>query len=399
MNTSKILKIIYILAFLFSTSSSALSHKHTNQLIEDKSWDGNNRNMLNTLINQNGINSLKYNPQQKPVAAFDWDNTIMKNDIGEATLLWMMTHGSLKRPASFKEMNPWLSSDALQELEKNCSDSSEFLPTKNKPECADTLLNIYHSKALENGTKAWNSSTDPERIFPPYFFYAQLFAGYTPKEISLFTQQALNYNLSNKIGTMQKVGTQYYPAYVRLYPPMKNLIAVLQDNGFDVWIISASLQPSVEVVAKKVGIKPDHVIGVRQTLTKNGRLTDSFQGCGPFLDNNKEIISNRLGKRCWLNKVVFKLRGPEQISMPVPVAFAAGDSEGDLVFLQDATKGRLVINKNNTELLCYAYQNLDGKWLINSMFIQPKPVNKHGYKCSPFHIPDQFEVEKSIGKE
>lgn len=377
-------RLLYLLFISLSLISQTLYSKTTLvQLNPDNHWQGENRQKLNSLINQFGINSPKYDPHHKPVAAFDWDNTMMKNDIGEATLLWMVSHGLLKRPERWNKMNPWLSNAAILELEKNCSDSSsQFLPTQRNSACADTLLNIYHNKPLENGKPAWNTSSDPERIFPPYFFYAQLFAGYTPQELSVITQKALNFNLANKIGATQRVGSKDYPAYVRIYSPMNNLVSVLKKNGFDVWIISASIQPSVEVVAKQVGIHPDHVVGIRQMLNDQGELTDTFQGCGPYPDGNKEVISNRLGKRCWLNKVVFKLKDNEQINTPAPIVFAAGDSSGDLTFLKDAQGGRLVINKNNPELLCAVSKNSDGKWLINPMFIEPLPLEKTPLDCS-----------------
>ncbi len=353
------------------------------ELNPDEAWSGTNRAKLNALIQQYGKNSPGYDARHKPVAAFDWDNTMMKNDIGEATLLWMLSQGKLKRPSNFAHMNPWLSADAIKELDKNCSGTSSFLPTQDKPACADTVLNIYHYQKLEHGHDAWKASSNPDRIFPPYFFYAQLFAGYTPEELGEFTKKALEFNLGNSIGATQKVGTQNYTAYVRIYPQMKDLVSVLQENGFDVWIISASIQPSVEVVAAKVGIAKDHVIGVRQMINKQDQLTDSFEGCGPFHDGNKDIISNSLGKRCWLNKVVFKVTKPDDmLLLPAPITFAAGDSAGDLVFLKDARGARLVINKGNPELFCYAHQNADKKWIINPMFIKPKPVSKSDYLCS-----------------
>ncbi|MBL7479137.1 haloacid dehalogenase-like hydrolase [Legionella bononiensis] len=375
-------KTIYLLFTVLSSFSFAVfSSNSITQLIPENEWFGTNSMKLNAIIKQYGINSPGYQVHRKPVAAFDWDNTMMKNDIGDATLLWMVSHGTLKRNSDFKQMNPWLTSDALNELEKNCGGKSEYLPTRQNPACADTLMNIYHNQSLENGATAWHDSPDPERIVPTYFFYAQLFAGYTPDEITEFTKRALDFNLANNIGATQKVGSKDYPAYVRIYKPMNHLVSVLQQNGFDVWIISASIQPSVEVVAKRVGIRKDHVIGVRHVLNEQGQLTDRFQGCGTFPDGNKEIISNRIGKRCWLNKVVFKLRAEEQLYKPTPIIFAAGDSAGDRVFLRDALGGRLVINKNNPELLCDAVQNSDGKWLINPMFIKPVPFERTLKQC------------------
>jgi phosphoserine phosphatase len=365
------MKLFYFLFLFLSSMAHGVWADHSLvQLNANDNWSGANRQKLNALIRHFGIQNPHYNAQHKPVAAFDWDNTMMKNDIGEATLLWMIAHGLLKRPKSFRLMNPWLTSDALHELATHCGGSSAYLPTQ-LPACADTVLTIYHNQVLENGASAWKPSPDGERIFPPYFFYAQLFAGYSPAQIAEFTQQALTFNLTNKIGARQKIGTKYYPAYVRLYKPMIHLVAVLKQNGFDVWIISASLQSSVEVVASHAGIARDHVIGIRQMINSQGQLTDTFQGCGSYPDGNKDIISNRLGKRCWLNKVVFKLKERQQLSSPAAIVFAAGDSAGDLVFLKDAQGGRLVINKNNAELLCQVFRNSDGTWLLNPMFIEP----------------------------
>lgn len=343
--------------------------------LHSEGWVAPNQQKITALIKHYGINNPNYDPKHKPVAAFDWDNTMMKNDVGEATLLWMVDHHLLKRPASFAQMNPWLSKAALNELEQHCGGTGEFLPTE-KEACADVLLNVYYNVPLAQGAKAWNKSPDEQRIFPSYFFYAQLFAGYTPKELKQITKQALQFNLHNPIGTKQKIGSKEYPAYVRIYAPMKNLIDELKTNGFDVWIISASIQPSVELVAEQIGISTDHVIGVRQTLDAKGRLTDRFEACGPYEKNNKDILSNSIGKRCWLNKVVFNIPKSQQLQTPAAITFAAGDSEGDLVFLNDAQGARLLINKNKPKVLCQALANHDGKWLINPMFIDPVVLEK-----------------------
>lgn len=339
-------------------------------ILKPEGWAGDNQQQLIALMKAYGKNSPQYDPKLKPVAAFDWDNTMMKNDVGEATLLWLVAHHQVKRPASFAQMNPWLSKAALQALDKNCGGTGDYLPT-DKPACADTLLDIYYDKPLVNNAAAWNTSPDENRVFPRYFFYAQLFAGYTPKALNQITHKALQFNLTNPLGKTQKIGSKEYPAYVRIYKPMVNLVKELKSNGFDVWIISASIQPSVEVVAEQVGIAKQHVIGVRQTLDSKGQLTDGFAACGPYAENNKDIISNSVGKRCWLNKIVFKLAPDQQLTMPAAITFAAGDSEGDLVFLNDAQGGRLVINKNKPKVLCQALANSDKKWLINPMFIDP----------------------------
>ena len=61
-------------------------------------------------------------------------------------------------------------------------------------------------------------------------------------------------------------------------------------------------------------------------------------------------------------------KAPEE-NRPV---FAAGDSDTDLTFVQDARVLKLVINRNKSGLMCNAYSNDGHKWLINPMFIEPK---------------------------
>jgi Cholesterol uptake porter CUP1 of Mce4, putative len=90
------------------------------------------------------------------------------------------------------------------------------------------------------------------------------------------------------------------------------------------------------------------------------------------------------GKRCRVNQQVFGVRGAaafEQSPKPQRQAFAAGDSDGDVTFTMDATALRLVLNRNQIELMCHAYANSDGRWLINPMFIDPLPMSPP-YPCA-----------------
>ena len=54
----------------------------------------------------------------------------------------------------------------------------------------------------------------------------------------------------------------------------------------------------------------------------------------------------------------------------------------DVTFTQDATVMKLAINRNKSELMCNAYRDYAGKWLINPMFIKPKGPLPSGYACS-----------------
>ena len=185
--------------------------------------------------------------------------------------------------------------------------------------------------------------------------------------------------------------------YIRIYDQIKNLITVLQNSAFAVWISTASSQYIVDAIAEKyVGVKAGRVIGVRPVL-KNGMITSDFEGCGTFTDG-QDIINFRRGKRCWINRVILGIKDKtKQLQKPSAISFAAGDPDTDIFFLRDAEDLRLVINRNKNEVMCNALQNADRKWLINRMFISPKEGKKDNYRCAKFRnvfgkvIPDQKE--------
>ena len=70
--------MVTLIAGCGSDSSSA-------KLDPNLPWYGNNRTTLDSFMEANGKNSSGYDSAHKPVAVFDWDNTTMKNDIGDAT--------------------------------------------------------------------------------------------------------------------------------------------------------------------------------------------------------------------------------------------------------------------------------------------------------------------------
>jgi hypothetical protein len=70
----------------------------------------------------------------------------------------------------------------------------------------------------------------------------------------------------------------------------------------------------------------------------------------------------------------------DQLPEPRRQSFGAGDSDGDVTFASDATALRLAINRNQIELMCRAYDNADGRRLINPMFFDPLGMNPP-YPC------------------
>ncbi|MGE7390119.1 haloacid dehalogenase-like hydrolase [Streptomyces sp. NPDC004126] len=354
-------------------------------------WYGDNQARLQQLIDRYG-HCDPYRPgRAKPVAVFDWDNTVVKNDVGDATMFWLLRNGKIRQPArgDWTTTSRHLTPAAAQALATACGPLARPgspLPTGTPAgaACADEINAVYGTATTRTGATAF-AGWDRRTTEPGYAWLAQLTRGWTANEVRGFAAAARTENLAAPIGTKQQVGTGTATGWVRYYDQQRDLVRTLQRAGFDVWISSASPQPVVEVWARGIGIDAAHVIGIRNTTTRDGRLTAHLQGCGSVPDGADTMTTYIDGKRCWINKEVFGVRGRAAEKVQ-PAArrqvFAAGDSDTDISFLRDATALRLVLNRNKNELMCRAYDNGDGKWIVNPMFIEPKQRKTSPYPCS-----------------
>ncbi|WAC94186.1 HAD family hydrolase [Mycobacterium sp. Aquia_213] len=352
-------------------------------LAGDPGWYGDNRDRLNAMIGKLGsCGKLAPETDDAPVALFDWDGTMVKNDIGDATFLWMVRNSKLRQPPSgnWSATSQYLTPPAAAELSSACgalAPPGEPLPTGTNAGCADALVSIASDRQTRTGAPAF-AGYNHRRINPAAAWGSQLLAGWTEADITGFTEAARRENLDAPEGTEQLVGSTRQTGWIRYYAQMRDLVATLQANGFDVRIISASPEPVVRVWAADLGISADHAMGTR-TEHDGDVLTTRLASCG-----GEPSVPYNEGKRCRINEQVFGVQGTaafDQLPEQRRQVFGAGDSDGDVTFTADATALRLAINRNQIELMCRAYADLDGRWLVNPMFITPLGVSPP-YPCA-----------------
>ncbi|MER5206482.1 haloacid dehalogenase-like hydrolase [Streptomyces sp. NPDC002825] len=350
-------------------------------LKSSEGWYGDNKARIDALIAAHCDDK----GGRKPVAVFDWDNTVVKNDVGDATFYWLLRNDRVRPPkdGDWSTTSRYLTPEAATALGEACPTGVRTLPTSTDTVCADELLSVYGPGVTTGGKTAF-TGYDHRRMEPQYAWLAQLLHGWTTREAASFAAAARAENLAARQGATQQVGTGQVTGWVRYYDQQRDLVRTLQDGGFDVWIVSASPEPVVDVWAKGAGVDPSHAVGIRNT-TSRGRLTSHLEGCGGVRDGEDAMITYIDGKRCWINQEIFGVRGPAAERVQ-PAArrqvFAAGDSDTDVSFLRDATGLRLVLNRNKNELMCRAYENGDGRWLVNPMFIEPKKRKTSAYPCA-----------------
>ncbi|MFG2605315.1 haloacid dehalogenase-like hydrolase [Streptomyces sp. NPDC048514] len=345
-------------------------------------WYGHNRERLQQVIDARGTCS----GHRGAVAAFDWDNTITKNDVTDATLSWALRHDRLLRPARWKDTSAWLTDTADRALATACgTGAGEPLRTSDRPHCTDEIVEIRENGTTTSGAAAFAGRWNHRRTVPQYAWVPQLFAGRTPAEVAAYTRAARSEALAAPIGATRTLGTHTVPAYIRYYDQQRDLVRTLQRAGFRVYVVSAGSEPITEVWSRAIGVDAAHTIAIRSVLDHRGRITTRNEGCGDVPASRGAAIPYIDGKRCWINQEIYGVRGVrawQKQPWKRRPAVAGGDADTDVTFVDDATGAHVVLNRNKAELMCRAYDDADGRWLINPMFLEPLPRRPDPYPCS-----------------
>jgi len=364
----------------------------------DLAWYGNNRTDLTTWLDAVGCASPSYDQVHKPVALWDWDNTISKNDFGDAITYWFVANNKILQPPNqdWHATSSYLTDAAAAALTAACGTTvpaGSPLPTSTNASCADEILSIYDNTVTRANELAFRTANN-RRDVPDFAWTPQLMAGYTHAELQQFTTAAITPMLAAAQGATQTIGTTVENGWLRIYDQQKDLIHAAQTRGLDVWIITASPQDVIGTAAAMVGVPFDHVVGIRSMTDANHKTTYRFEGCGPYPDSQDDLIPHIQGKRCFINKVVFGDASAAAIERRPDghrQVFASADTDADLEFLRDATY-KLVINRNKADLMCHAYYNEHDSWRVNPIFIEPKAAKTTPYPCSTTAFTNELGV-------
>jgi phosphoserine phosphatase len=355
------------------------------------------RAALQQLLRDVGRGSARFDAAHPPVATLDWDNTMVRMDVGDLGLFHALANNGLVAPPAWDQVDPALAPAAVAMLEAACKPAGapgQKLATATHPDCTNALLDIYLEEKLADGTPAF-ALPDTPSIKRSYLFGARLWQGQTPQQVRDAATAAWAWGTAQPVGATVVLGRHTVASWIRLQPPMVDLVAALRAAGVEVWIVSASAQQLVEVAASHVGIAPNHVLGVQLQVDAQQRLKADLVTCG---EDGVERMPFGDGKRCVINRTILALP-PAQHTAVAPAAqravLAAGDSDGDVPMLQDATHVRLALNRGRSELMCHALHNADRRWFVEPLFVDPLPPRGQPFGCGGWRdptgavIPDQ----------
>jgi hypothetical protein len=219
--------------------------------LEAPGWNERTRRALEKLIERGAGRNLP--------AVFDFDNTIVSGDIGEATLAVLVRDGKIRAARLPETLSPPF-----------------HLPEKGRVTLEVSVDPTAYYEAFLAPTA--HGERDPTPLANGYAWAVEVMQGLSPLDVVEATRKACEFARPNGPGWIEATpGKTRFPAPV-FYPEMVEMLAQLVRHAFDVWIVSASnvwsvrwmvreqLNPRLRARGARKGLRADHVLGVSTLL-------------------------------------------------------------------------------------------------------------------------------------
>lgn len=131
---------------------------------------------------------------------------------------------------------------------------------------------------------------------------------------------------------IKKVGNDMFKEkyQTKFYPEMKELLANLQEYGFEIWVITASPELLYEqFVADELGIPNDRILGIRTRTTVEGVSTDELVYPVSQDEGKADVIHTMIKARPLL---------------------VGGNSRGDMEMMNESAGIKLMVNPDDSKV-------------------------------------------------
>ena len=249
-------------------------------------------------------------------AAFDFDNTLILNDLGEATMNYIALQGLVRADtADFwkQALHPALADEDVGRLRR----AQEAALGQGGAAVAfgEEMLRAYEILAHRAGLETAYRWT---RVF---------FAGHSEQDLRGMASHVFAHEQGESIGRARLPGGGEINTGIRIFAEIRDLIEAFSVAGWRVCIVTASPEPLIQAVIGQWGLPEVNVFGMQLERAPGPQ--------GAFLPNVVEPLTFAYGK-------VARLLAEE----PRALRFAAGDSWGDYALLLHAEQALLVDRGN-----------------------------------------------------
>ncbi len=347
MNLRRIVGLFVLSIFVFSCGVGSASDKGVK--LNKMNWSAKNYEVISNLIADYGIGGKYYDANKPPYVVFDWDQTCGHFDVEEAIMRYQLSHLRFKMT---KDQFASLFKDEIKGVTKLSADYNNILLKDINADLISHYNYLYDNYEGLGGkmklediqkTPQFNDfitkcafiydgycetpGIDADYGYPWVLFF---FAGYTEAEVQALADEAIHFELNNKLGKQKwqtpagfktKAGEISYSfkTGLRVYPEMQNLVFTLQNSGIDVFIVSASYKPVIQAISgiDKYGynVPAERVIAM-DLDEKNGIIQPEYK--------KGWVQTQRMGKVEAIDMVIKKGLGKDYDPL-----MSAGDSDGD----------------------------------------------------------------------
>lgn len=332
--------------------------------LESPTWNQKTRMSLEALIEKGAGKSH--------LAVFDFDNTIVCGDIGEATLAVLARDRIIEKESIPTVLSPDFIGHEGEKISLR--------------DCVD--LTAYYESLLASSAH----QQDPTPLSSGYVWAVEIMQGLRIRDVISATAEAMRDSepLQEKHITVTEGKTSYPIPF--FYPEMIELLNTLIEHDFDVWIVSATnvwtvrwlVRNRLNPLLPKKGIAPEKVIGVSTLL----------QDRQNYLYKDHLLVHADRDYAALEEKRISELELTAKINFPVSTYtgkvacimdfigkrpfLAAGDSPGDHPMLR-YSKHKLWIarvEKSDYQTQTHRLIDIDGdpeKWLFQSVRCKKTP--------------------------
>lgn len=262
------------------------------------------------------------------LAAFDFDNTLIRGDLGEAVMYYILLQGLIA--ADLPEF--W------QEAEHSAIPAADMETWKQLWKIYSAQEDAFsYEKLVEGLIQAYDSISARDGLEAAYRWTRVLFCGMPESELAGLARHVFAENQLPDLAPLVIHGKRIDNS-IRLRIPLLQLVQAFTKAGWDVRIVTASPECTIQTASPAFGIPPEKVRGMRLEV-ENGILMPRIIEPMTF-DGGK----------------VRALRETTQEKLK----FAAGDSFTDLGLLMDA-ENRLLVDRGNAKLRALGQEH--GFWI------------------------------------
>lgn len=270
--------------------------------------------------------------EERPLAVFDFDNTCIFHDIGELFSHFLIDEFGYRYDldAFWELVDP---RDGREHIRSLTDQLAQMDPVARRDS------DLYAQYLAEMGA-IYGRKYVREGAAPCYEWAVRLHVGMTPAEIRGQTIRAMKREVGAPIEREvrqtrrgEKVRINHG---IRVHEEFRRLIPALERAGFEVWVVSATNQWTVETFAEIVfGVPAQRVLGNRVHMGEDGRL--SARTCQPVLyrQGKVDIIAQEIGRQ---PSLVF------------------GDSKTDFEMMCHAADLAVLVDRGHPELQEEAHQ-------------------------------------------